>query len=327
MWYHRGCASVSQKLLQELTTSEEPFLCLMCSRAAFKEEVSRLKSEIVSLKNELTMLPSLQSSTEALHREIKDLQRNVGKLLSEPKTSVSKNPSKSYASITAAGPKAQHSDSQVAHKNHQAKEPSHSNSPLSSRQNSSSKEKVLVLGARRIWGTLKACPSSIIQSTISKLTSVKDDLQVKRKFKKLPGGKTTWWFVIHTHEYILCKLDEEWEKVKMQTGWALQHCYMPAVTSAHPPSGSKSNSLLPSTNSPSPSPDLPSANAFISLETQESVSQHDNSTAPIVPAPAPLESSSSTSPSTPGQTPDNDIENPTPFLDPVPPHPPPPLQV
>ena len=46
MWYHRRCASVSQKLLQELTASEEPFLCLMCSRAAFKEEVSQLNRRL-----------------------------------------------------------------------------------------------------------------------------------------------------------------------------------------------------------------------------------------------------------------------------------------
>ena len=92
MWYHRGYASVSQKLLQELTTSEEPFLFLMCSRAACKEEVSQLKSEIVSLKNELTKLPSLQSSTKALRREIKDLKCIVSKFLSELKTSVSKIP-------------------------------------------------------------------------------------------------------------------------------------------------------------------------------------------------------------------------------------------
>ena len=62
MWYHRGCASVSQKLLQELTVSEEPFLCLMCSRASFKEELDQLKSEIAFLKSELKAIPSMQTS-------------------------------------------------------------------------------------------------------------------------------------------------------------------------------------------------------------------------------------------------------------------------
>ena len=73
MWYHRGCASVSQKLLQELTASEEPFLCLMCSRASYKEELDQLKSEIAFLKSELKAIPSTQTSIEALHRETTDL--------------------------------------------------------------------------------------------------------------------------------------------------------------------------------------------------------------------------------------------------------------
>ena len=77
MWYHRGCASVSQKLLQELMVSEEPFLCLICSRASFKEELDQLKSEIAFLKSELKAIPSMQTSIEALHRETIDLQTKI----------------------------------------------------------------------------------------------------------------------------------------------------------------------------------------------------------------------------------------------------------
>ena len=60
MWYHRGCASVSQRLLQELATSDEPFLCLMCSRTAFKE-ISQLKAEIITLRCELKTIPSMHA--------------------------------------------------------------------------------------------------------------------------------------------------------------------------------------------------------------------------------------------------------------------------
>lgn len=51
------------------------------------------------------------------------------------------------------------------------------------------------------------------------------NLQIKRKFKKLAGSKTLWWFVVHNQEEMLCKLDTDWEKVKLQTGWTLQKCY------------------------------------------------------------------------------------------------------
>ena len=40
-WIHRGCASISKKLLATLTASTEPFLCLTCSRAGLQEQ--RLK--------------------------------------------------------------------------------------------------------------------------------------------------------------------------------------------------------------------------------------------------------------------------------------------
>ena len=92
MWYHRGCASVSQKLLQELTASKEPYLCLMCSRTAFKEEVGQLKSEIILLKSELKAIPSMQTSIETLHREITDLRSKINNLTvgPDPKSNASK---------------------------------------------------------------------------------------------------------------------------------------------------------------------------------------------------------------------------------------------
>ena len=68
----------------------------------------------------------------------------------------------------------------------------------------------------------------MVLGTIHKLSEVKENLQIKRKFKKLTGNKTLWWFVVHCQEEILCKLDTNWEKVNLQTGWTLQKCYMPA---------------------------------------------------------------------------------------------------
>ena len=44
----------------------------------------------------------------------------------------------------------------------------------------------------------------------------------------MTGNKTLWWFVVHSQEETLSKLEVNWEKVKLQTGWTLQKCYMPA---------------------------------------------------------------------------------------------------
>ena len=108
--------------------------------------------------------------------------------------------------------------------------------------------KVVVEGARRIWGTLKNFPSTAVLGAISKLTEVKDSLQIRRKFKKLTGNKMLWWFVIHCEEEILCKLDAEWEKVKFQTGWTLQKCYKPANEEEQP--GTDRNTQMQSATLP-----------------------------------------------------------------------------
>ena len=69
MWYHRGCASVSQKLLSSLTASDEPFLCLMCSWAQFQQEVTELRVVIDALKDELQVIPELRADILTLYEE------------------------------------------------------------------------------------------------------------------------------------------------------------------------------------------------------------------------------------------------------------------
>ena len=60
----------------------------------------------------------------------------------------------------------------------------------------SSGKVIRVQGARRIWGTLKSSPSDAVLGTIYKLTEVKSNLQIKRKFKKQTGCKMLWWLVV-----------------------------------------------------------------------------------------------------------------------------------
>ena len=135
----------------------------------------------------------------------------------------------------------------------------------------------------------------------------------------------TWWFVVHTQEDILSKLDAEWKKVKVQTGWTLQHCYMPAAGTNQPPSGSTLNSFPPSSNFTLPCIEPLKADAIVTLEMQESPLQRDELTAVTSPDSAKLPSTgSSASPA--DLIHESKNESSTHFLDPVSPHSPQPQQ-
>jgi len=51
-------------------------------------------------------------------------------------------------------------------------------------------------GKRKVWGTRKACSSSTVKNTITKLIGAQIAIDVKRKFKVVNGSKTVkWWHV------------------------------------------------------------------------------------------------------------------------------------
>ena len=81
-----------------------------------------------------------------------------------------------------------------------------------------------VVGARKIWGTLRTTTSNAVSSTLSKLTSKGNQVQVKRKFKSIQNTNKTvrWWFVIRGSEDMLQDIDSEWDHVSAQTNWKLE---------------------------------------------------------------------------------------------------------
>lgn len=88
-------------------------------------------------------------------------------------------------------------------------------------------ERVQVQGKRRIWGTTKACSSNTAKNTICQLTgTTKENVQIKRKFKRLNNNKIRWWHIVSGDEGDLEKLEGEWESVKIQTGWKLEKCFV-----------------------------------------------------------------------------------------------------
>ena len=105
--------------------------------------------------------------------------------------------------------------------------------------------KTKVVGARRVWGTLKACTVGTVKSVISRFCS-NTTARVKRKIKDVqPGKPPRWWFVIHDSEESLQALEENWGSVHVQTNWKLEPCYKPMDSD---------NSTQPSTLPPPTTP-------------------------------------------------------------------------
>ena len=94
----------------------------------------------------------------------------------------------------------------------------------------SSKSKIKVAGARKIWGTVPTCSAGAVTATISKLVPTKLQLGTQRKTKTSSRNKVVWWFVVHGTESDLVTLERDWEKVQVRTLWSLENCYMPSLS-------------------------------------------------------------------------------------------------
>ena len=135
-----------------------------------------------------------------------------------------------------------------------------------------SMSKVKVVGARRIWGTLRDCTVKSVKNVIVRVCKIDRGVHVKRKLKENSvTNKTRWWFVLHGSESLLCELEEKWPQVYMQTSWKLQPCYKP-IDSLSPGSDScPSDNILPAN----------SANSATSTIVEPSI--HDNASKDNVP--------------------------------------------
>jgi len=87
------------------------------------------------------------------------------------------------------------------------------------------KQRVLVEGKRKIWGTMKTTSTAAVSHTITTLTKTAG-LLVKRKFKTSHGENSTrvskWWFVVSGDEEVLKQLDKQWPSVSLQTKWSIE---------------------------------------------------------------------------------------------------------
>ena len=82
-----------------------------------------------------------------------------------------------------------------------------------------------MLGASRVWETLKACTVGTVKPVFSRSCS-NTTAEVKHKSKDdQPGKPLKWWFVIHDSEESLQALEPNYNLVNVQINWKLEPCY------------------------------------------------------------------------------------------------------
>ena len=318
LWLHRGCASIPPNRYESLSASDEPFVCLCCSNLQLKKDLVLLRTEFQAALDspptngaQRQQISDLTDTVAALRMEITQLKETLSSMSSELTSLRSSRPpidkttyaSKASTRRVARSGSAHHpnttqrqtrgrGDHNQLNVRGAAVTPASGDTAsqrlpkppqrTTPRENSrKSEKKIIVEGARRIWGTMKACPSSVILSTIAKVTEIKDELRIKKKTRNLPGNKLIWWFVIHCDEETLCLLDTEWEKVHAQTGWSLQCCYMPSINQPNSdttdPQNPLSTTAIPSPISLSPKPNI--QNTTVSESDQVTIQEHMSDTA------------------------------------------------
>ena len=239
LWLHRGCASVPPSRYKTLSSSDEPFVCLCCSNYQLRKELAQVKSE-------LSVATALTDAVEALKLEVKQLKETLAAATSELSSLRSNRPpaKSTYASKAAARRPAQ----QARHRNLTNKDANRSNQTPSPSEPTdttathsadiparTSRERVPVEGVRRVWGTLKATSTTAVASTLQKLTTVGNQILVRKKTR---SDTNRWWFLLKGTEPLLCKLESEWDKVSLQTNWKLEPCTKPSDSVLQTPSTS-----------------------------------------------------------------------------------------
>ena len=212
---HCYCAGISRQHYKTLIDNSTPFVCLVCTQLLHKAEIQMLLSKLEVLKSECQELraelrttradtpaaptPAGNKSTQpaafqALKKDLEQLRATV------------EAQSKSYAAALKTGgrSKAQPKKKSYHDKNNrtvnsQSESAQASSVKHSPPKHSSSKPKVPVPGARKVWETMKETSAPAVIATLTKLTSMSSgQVQARRKFKSINGNsrRMRWWLVL-----------------------------------------------------------------------------------------------------------------------------------
>ena len=234
-WLHRYCASVSVKCYKAIIDDNHSYLCPCCYRESQEERITELTSTVETMKLEIAQLK-------------KELATALGTATTQPQ--------RSYANVasrkTGAGANKAHNYRKPLGGEHGAGSDAGS---TALGEPSVSTNKIKVVGARRIWGTLKSSSTKIVKSVILRVSKIEGELRIKRKDKENPTtGRPKWWYVVHGSESTLMELEAKWDQVKVQTSWKLEPCFLTESQNISPPSATTTDAastLLPTHIQPS----------------------------------------------------------------------------
>lgn len=225
---HRYCAGLSRSHYQELLSKSTPFICTVCTQRSQKALIQQLQDEVSALRCELDKLRAASSNSAANKTALEALKDDVQQLKSSNYglSVTSRRFQPSYAEMTAPKSRKSQKQKQVTSGEPGAALPTPESSSSDTAGTGTGKRKVQVVGAHRVWGTMKDSTVKSVKNVISRVCKIDGGLHVKRKTKDNPiTNRTKWWFVIHADEHLLSELDAKWEQVKLQTLWKLEPCF------------------------------------------------------------------------------------------------------
>ena len=200
---HRYCAGVSTTHYELLSNSPSPFNCSLCAQHKQAATIGELHATIATLSAEVAALRAALQAAKSVPQQ------------SAPAT---KSPS-SYAEVVRS--------KNIRHnRTNSRKNADASSSNVKVARPNLNSEKVMVSGARRVWGTMKETTTAAVKNTIRRLSGCEMELKVRRKTKELSNNRYLWWFVLHDDEERLQMLETAWGKVLMHTNWKLEPCLM-----------------------------------------------------------------------------------------------------
>ena len=217
-WLHRYCASISVKCYKAILNDNQSYLCPCCYRESQEERIAELTSTVETMKLEIAQLKKELATAQA---------------------TATTRPQRSYANVanrkTGAGANKAHSyHSKPLDGEHRAGSNTES---TSLGETAAIMNKTKVVGARRIWGTLKSSSAKNVKSVILRVSKIGGELRIKSKDKDSPTtGRPRWWYVLHSSESTLMELEAKWDQVKVQTSWKLEPCFLAGNQSIPPPS-------------------------------------------------------------------------------------------
>ena len=244
MWMHRYCAGVSLRHFKHLSSSSEPFVCMLCSQQVHRATVCQLQSEVAALKAEVAELRSVVRATPS-NTDTSDTIAALASEVQQLKVAMADAPSLCLQEQNPASSLPWNKVVRRKRKPKSAQPPKQPAQGIATKQGAHGpltggkdggepgvsqpprKARVQVSGARKVWGTLKHTPVEAVSNALKTLTDIPlVSLTIKRKYKTVHKNSrqsvVRWWFVVRGEERILQELQGKWGPVATQTSWKLE---------------------------------------------------------------------------------------------------------